>query len=134
MVDIIGVLGEATTVSIATTTVYTVPAGKAAKCQIMFNLKSGSDNNGTFAVTVNGAIVMQSAALTTVEYFNTSTALMFEDASSTSNATGLTVARTVAPAPMIYYLSAADTVTYTVATTALSSISIQVVGTEIDVT
>ena len=133
MTDKIGVLGESTTVSIATTTAYTVPAGKAAKCQIMFTLKTGGDSSGTFAITVNGAVIMQTIALTTVEYHNSSTALMWEDASSTAEADGITVARTCAPAPMVYYLSAADVISYTVATTALNSISFQVVGAEIDV-
>jgi len=137
MTDKIGVLGELLNVSasltVANHVVYTVPSGKAAKCQIMFTLKTGGDSSGTFAITVNGAVIMQTIALTTVEYHNSSTALMWEDASSTAEADGITVARTCAPAPMVYYLSAADVISYTVATTALNSISFQVVGTEIDV-
>jgi len=133
MSDKIGVLGEATTVSIATTTVYTVPTGKAAKVQLMFLAKSGADSSGTLAINVNGIAVATSVALTTVEFFHSSNALLFNDPSATVTPGGLTAALTVAPAPMIYYLSAGDIVSYTVAVTALNAMNIQVVGTEIDV-
>ena len=133
MSDKIGVLGEATTVTIATTTVYTCPSAKAAKVQIMWLAKSGADNLGTLAINVNGIAVATSAALTTVEYFHSTNTLMFQDASLTTLPTGITALLTVAPAPMVYYLSAGDTITYTVATTALTSMNMQVVGTEIDV-
>jgi hypothetical protein len=133
MADIIGVLGEATVVTIATTTVYTCPSGKAAKVKIMWAGKAGADSNGDLAFTVNGILVASWLNLVTVEYFHSSTALLIEDGSITAAPTGATVALTVAPAPMEWYLSAGDTVTYTIATTAMNSINVQVVGTEIDV-
>ena len=43
MVDIIGVLGEATVATAATTTVYTVPSGKAAKGRIFYQCQGAAD-------------------------------------------------------------------------------------------
>lgn len=133
MADKIGVLGEATTATIGTTTVYTVPSGKAAKVKIMWLGLAGADSLGDLAFTVNGILVASWLNLVTVEYFHSSTALLIEDNSITAAPTGASVALTVAPAPMEWYLSAGDTVSYTIATTAMNSINVQVVGTEIDV-
>ena len=47
--------------------------------------------------------------------------------------TGATALLTVAPAPFEYFLSAGDTVTYTVGTLTMQSLNVQFVGTEIDV-
>ena len=133
MADIIGVLGEATVATIATTTVYTVPSGKAAKVKIMWLGQSGADSNGDLTITVNGIAVATFLNMTTVEFFHSSTAILIEDPSLTVAPTGLTVALTVAPAPPEYYLNAADTITYTIGTTAMTSMNIQVVGSEVDV-
>lgn len=132
MADKIGVLGEATTVSIATTTVYTVPAAKAAKCQIMWSCTIGSDSSGDLTITVNGVAIAVIINMTANNFVHSNTTLMVNPETAAAP-TGATALLTVAPAPMIYYLSAADTVTYTVATTAVAAINIQVVGTEIDV-
>jgi len=134
MTDRIGVLGEATTTSVATTTVYTVPAGKAAKCQIQTIITAhGSNSSGDFLVTVNGAIAFSHLNLpaTEIMWSNSTTAL--HDPSTSVNPDGTTAALTLAPGPAVYYLSAGDTVTYTVGTDALVACNVQVVGTEIDV-
>ena len=47
--------------------------------------------------------------------------------------TGATALLTVSPAPFEYYLTAGDTVTYTIATLTMVAMNLQVVGTEIDV-
>lgn len=133
MSDKIGVLDESTTETIATHTVYTCPTAKAAKCSIMWSGKAGGDSLGTVKFTVNGIDVATSAAMTTVEWFHSSSAILFNDPSLTTPPFGTSVAATVAPSPEVYYLSAGDVISYTIATTAMTSISVQVVGTEIDV-
>ena len=133
MADIIGVLGQASVATQATTTVYTVPSGKAAKVKIMWLGKSGSDSNGDLTITVNGIAVATFVNMTTVEFFHSSTVILFNDPSATVAPNGTTVALTVAPAPAEYYLSAADTITYTIGTTDMNSMNMQVVGSEVDV-
>ena len=137
MTDKIGILGQVVDATasrtIANHVAYTVPSGKAAKCQIMWSGKSGADSSGTLAIEVNGVTIAQSVALTTVEFFHSSTAQMFEDNSITAAPSGLSIALTPAMAPQIFYLSAADTVSYTIATTVMNNMQMMVMGTEIDV-
>jgi hypothetical protein len=134
MADIIGVLGAATTTAIGATTVYTVPSGKAAKVKIQWVGKAGADSNGDLSFTVNGMLVASWLNLITVEFFHSTTTLLIADGSITAEPTGATAALTVAPAPFEYYLSAGDTVVYTIATTAMNEMHVQVVGTEVDIT
>ena len=55
MADQIGVLGEATTATAGTTTVYTVPSAKAAKVKIMWSgLSHAATGTGDLTITVNG--------------------------------------------------------------------------------
>jgi hypothetical protein len=134
MTDQIGVLGEATTTTVATTTVYTVPSGKAAKVQIQVKVEAHAANStGDFLVQVNGVTIFSHLNLpaTEIMWSNSTTAL--HDPSTSVDPDGSTAVLTCAPGPAIYYLSAADTVTYTVGTDALVACSVQVVGTEIDV-
>jgi hypothetical protein len=134
MADIIGVLGESTVATIATTTVYTCPSGKAAKVKLMWLGLAGGDSLGDLTITVNGIAVATFLNMTTVEYFHSTSTLLIQDASLTSKPTGVTALLTVSPAPFEYYLSAGDIISYTIATTAMGSMNFQVVGTEIDVT
>ena len=133
MADIIGVLGQATVATVGTTTVYTVPSGKASKVKIMWVGLAGGDSLGDLTITVNGMAIATFLNLTTVEYFHSTSTLLIQDGSLTTAPTGLTALLTVAPAPFEYYLSAGDTITYTIATTAMNSMNMQVVGSEIDV-
>jgi len=133
MTDIIGVLGEASVITQATTTVYTCPAGKAAKVKIMWSGKAGADSLGSVTITVNGIVVAELLTLTTVEFFFSNSTLLFHDPSITVRPDGVTALKTVAPAPFEYYLNAADTITYTIGTTDMNEMNMQVVGTEIDV-
>ena len=64
----IGVLGEATTATAATTTVYTVPASKAAKVRIMYEVQGGAGAGTTFKITVNAIDVMVHGAITASNY------------------------------------------------------------------
>ena len=134
MSDKIGVLGEATTLTVATTTVYTVPAGKAAKCQIMVKIEAHAANStGDFLVTVNGVVAFSHLNLPTTEILWSNSVTALHDPSTSVDPDGTTAALTLAPGPAIYYLSAGDVVSYTVGTDALVACNVQVVGTEVDV-
>ena len=133
MADKIGVLGEATTASAATTTVYTVPSAKAAKVKIMWSGRSDASNaDGDLTITVNGIAVAIVLNMTADRYVHSNSTLMVNPETAAAP-TGATALLTVAPAPFEYYLSAADTVTYTVATRTMQALNVQVVGTDIDV-
>jgi len=133
MADQIGVLGEATTATAATTTVYTVPSGKAAKVKIMWaGLSHASTGTGDLTITVNGINVAVVLNITAARYVHSNSTLLVNPETAAAP-TGATALLTVAPAPMEYYLSAADTVTYTIATLTMQAMNMQVVGTEIDV-
>ena len=78
MTDQIGVLGEATTTTVATTTVYTVPSGKAAKVQIQVKVEAHAANStGDFLVQVNGVTIFSHLNLpaTEIMWSNSTTAL-----------------------------------------------------------
>jgi len=133
MADKIGVLGEATTASAATTTVYTVPSAKAAKVKIMWSGRSDASNaDGDLTITVNAIAVAIILNMTADRYLHSNSTLMVNPETAAAP-TGATALLTVAPAPFEYYLSAGDTVTYTVATRTMQALNVQVVGTEIDV-
>jgi hypothetical protein len=133
MADKIGVLGEATTATAATTTAYTVASGKAAKCQI-FYLMQGSTSDATtdFKILVNGITVMDHSNITQSNYLFSSPNAMKEGPLS-ALPTGVDGDTTAAPAPAIYFLAAGDTVTYTIGGSTAGSCNVQVVGVEIDV-
>ncbi len=133
MADIIGVLGQATVITQATTTVYTVPSGKAAKVKIMWAGEAHAANStGDLTITVNGLAVATILNITAAEFIFSSTALINEGPQAAA-ADGTSVAQTVGPGPVEYYLSAADTITYTIATDDMVAMNMQVVGSEVDV-
>ena len=133
MADKIGVLGEATTASAATTTVYTVPSAKAAKVKIMWSGRSDASNaDGDLTITVNAIAVAIILNMTADRYLHSNSTLMVNPETAAAP-TGATALLTVAPAPFEYYLSAGDTVTYTVGTRTMKALNVQVVGKEIDV-
>jgi hypothetical protein len=132
MTDKIGVLGEATTTTAATTTVYTVPSSKASKGRLFYEIKGAGDGTTDFTITVNGIAVMVHANITADNFlFSSPNAL--KEGPLAAQATGVDGATTAAPAPIEYFLSAGDTVTYTVGGTAAATMNCQFVGTEIDV-
>ena len=133
MADKIGVLGEATTATAATTTVYTVPSGKAAKVKIMWSGRSDASNaDGDLTITVNAIAVAIVLNMPADRYLHSNSTLMVNPETAAAP-TGATALLTVAPAPFEYYLSAGDVVSYTVGTRTMQAINVQVVGTEIDV-
>jgi hypothetical protein len=133
MTDKIGVLGEATTLTTGTTTVYTVPAGKAARGRIMWSGQSHASNStGDLTITVNGIAVAVVLNMTAARYLHSNSTLLVNPETAAAP-TGATALLTVAPAPFMYFLSAADTVTYTIGTDDMVAMNIQFVGTEVDV-
>lgn len=133
MSDKIGVLGSSTATTAATATAYTCPANKAAKVRLQAIFQGGV--NSQVAVLVNGAEVARNAAMTTGQYNYTikGGGMFAYAASNAALPSGLANALTVSPADPIYYLSAGQTIQYTVITAALLAMNFQVVGVEIDV-
>jgi|TARA_R110000822_G_scaffold99579_1_gene224547 hypothetical protein len=133
MSDRIGVLGEATVATAATTTVYTVPSGKAARVKIMWaGASHASTATGDLTITVNGINVAVILNMTAARFLHSNSTLLVNPETAAAP-TGATALLTVSPAPFEYYLSAGDTVTYTVGTLTMVAMNMQVVGTEIDV-
>lgn len=132
MSDNVGVLGSAVATAVATATVYTCPAGKAARVRLMARFQG--DTNSQVAILVNGIEVARNTVMTTAHYnYTIKGGGIYAYAGGAAAApTGLANALAVAPADPIYYLSEGDTIQYTVITTALLSMNFQVVGTEID--
>jgi hypothetical protein len=131
MADKIGVLGSQTTTVVATATAYTCPANKAAKVRIMSRFKG--DTNSQVAFIVNGVEVARNPAMTQNHYNHTVKGAGLLGGNVSAEPDGSTAAKTVAPSDQIYYLSAGQTIQYTVVTAALLAMNTQVVGVEIDV-
>ena len=135
MADIIGVLGEATTTTVGTTTVYTCPSGKAAKFKIMWSGKAhASNSSGDLTITVNAMKVGDRLNMPATEQFWSTSTLLIHDPSVSVHPDGSTALLTASPAPFEYYCSAGDTVTYTIGTDAMVEMNMQVVGSEVDIT
>ena len=132
MSDKIGVLGEATTLTAGTTTAYTVPSAKAARCKIMYEVQGAADASTDLTITVNGIVVMTHTNITASNYLHSSPNAVKEGPNA-AQPTGVDGDTTMGPAPTEYYLSAADTVTYTIGGTDALACNVQVVGTEVDV-
>lgn len=133
MADIIGVLGEASTLTAGVTVVYTCPASKAAKVKIMWSGASHASNStGDLTITVNGIAVAVILNMTAARFLHSNSTLLVNPETAAAP-TGATALLTVVPAPFEYYLSAGDTVSYTIGTDAMVAMNMQVVGTEIDV-
>ena len=135
MTDIIGVLGEASVATAAVTTVYTCPSGKAAKVKIMWKGEAhAATSTGDLTITVNGIVVAEKLNLPATEIMWSNNVTLMHDPSTSVEPDGTTPTLTCAPAPQEFYLSAGDTVTYTIGTLTMVSMQMQVVGVEVDVT
>ena len=136
MSDKIGVLSEvadaAGSRTAASHTVYTVPAGKAAKCKIMWLFNAGADSLGGFTITVNGMVIATALTVTTVNWMHSNSTLLVNPETAAAP-TGATALLTCSPAPFEFYLNAGDIISYEITTTAATYAAMQVVGTEIDV-
>lgn len=133
MSDRIGVLGRATTATVGSTTAYTVPSGKASKFRIQWRGLNAAVGNATVEIFVAGISVMKTGNIAVSEFCFSTPAFLNSGSTAAPGPTGASLALTVAPAPPIYYANAGDVVTYTIATNALSTMSLQVVGAEVDV-
>lgn len=131
MSDGIGILGQSTITTVGTNSVYICPAGKAAKVRIQMLMQAAA--NTDLGILVNGVEVARTGALTVNDYVWTPKATgILLNAQSAAKPDGLTAAKTVQPADPIYYLSAGDSIQYSITTLAPLSMNIQVVGIEID--
>lgn len=131
MSDFIGVLGIGTGIVQGVTTAYTVPSGKTAKIKLFYRGVAGVSS--TLEVLINGITSFKTAALTSGNVSHSTTAAMHNTQAATA-ITGGTDATTVAPGPKEYFLDEGDTVQYTIATADFTSMSFQVVGSELDKT
>ncbi len=132
MADIIGVLGQASTITTGTTTAYTCPSGKSAKVKIMWSGEAHAANStGDLTITVNGIAVAIVLNMTAARFTHSNSVLLVNPITAAAP-TGATALLTVAPAPFDYYLSAADTITYTIGTDDMVAMNMQVVGSEVD--
>src|SRR5262245_20154514 len=128
MADNYGVLGSSVSAALGIATVYTCPAGKAAKVKIMALMQFGS--NSDVGILVNGIEVARTGAMTAANYQWTAKGVgLFQGAAGAAKPDGTTAVKTCAPADPIYYLSAGQTIQFTVGTATLQSMNIQVVGT-----
>lgn len=129
MSDKIGRLGQTTSITIGTHTVYTVPAGKTARGRIMFSGQSG--DSSTLRVNVAGVRVFQSASITdTHRAFSTKDTMLNTQA---GEPTGVNDDNVVAPAPYDYYLDEGDQVTVTIGAADFNSLTAMFVGAEVQV-
>lgn len=133
MADTIGVLGESTATTVATTTVFTCPATKAAKVKLMF-IAQGSAAGGTIiAILVNGMEVSRVLAMTASFYVFSVKGSGLRAAEQAALPIGTTNPVTVSPADPIYFLNAGDTIQYTISGAAAIAMNFQVVGVAIDI-
>jgi hypothetical protein len=132
MADNYGVLGTSTATVIGTATPYTCPANRAAKVKIFGSFQAGV--NSVLTVLVNNVIVAVTGAMTTGQYTFTNGGAGLLSAPGAPLPTGQSAAATAQPAAPIYYLSAGQTVQYTVATANLLAANCQIVGVEVDLT
>jgi hypothetical protein len=132
MGDTIGVLGEATATTVATTTVYTCPAGKKAKVRLFFRMQGNAGGGTTLDVLVNGMSVGTVAAMTASFYVFSIKGAGLRVAEQAAAPTGIGSGLTVSPGDQIYYLNAGDTIQYTIGAAAAIAMNFQVVGAEID--
>lgn len=132
MSDKIGVLGSAVATAVATATVYTCPANKAAKFKVFFRLTGGVNSN--IDIVVNGITVASSGAMTSGHFwFSQGVADSIAPAPGATAPTGVAAGTTVSPSGATFFLSAGQTLQYTVSTAALGACNMQAVGTEVDV-
>lgn len=136
MSDNMGVLATLTTTTLGTTTAYTCPAGKAAKVRLQILIQSGAAGTTDFGILVNGCEVARTGVIAANNYLWTPASPgVLLNAASAAKPSGLAfAATTMRPADSIFYLSAGQTIQYSLFTQSPASINFQVVGIEIDLT
>lgn len=132
MADKIGVLGEASTATIGTVTVYTCPTAKAARGRWMFRFKGSAAGGTIIDFYVNGLKIATVPAMTADYYVFSIKSAGLRAAEQSAEPIGTTAALTVSPADPIYYLNAGDTIQYAISGAAAAAANVQFVGTEVD--
>ena len=140
----IGILAESTTASPGTTTVYTVPADKAARIRWMVQMEGGASSK-SFAVHVGAPSAQTIIARTTASeaefwtgatistnVFKPSEVGVQDVAVSWNTTTTASDKDLVAPLAIDWFLSTGDTVKYTITTTDYGAVLFQVIGVEDD--
>lgn len=129
MADIIGVLGEQDDETVGTHTVYTVPAGKSARVQVMFRGQATA-STPDLSLRINGMDIFKQTGITGSNYVWSTDSTLFN--SNAAEPDGSAAAQVVAKYAQDFYLSAGDTVQYIVGSNAFNNIEFFVVGAEID--
>lgn len=122
----VGVLGEATTATVGTTTAFTLGAGRGGVVQIMFRAVAAATSK--LAIVVNGVTVAESGTLAAGQIIYSSTDQMINTVAASTAVDGTADDKVVAPGPQKFYLDAADTVQYIVSGAGFTSLNLQVVG------
>ena len=121
-----GVLGEATTNTVGTTTVFTMGAGRGGYCQIMFRAVAAAGSK--LALVVNGITVAETGTLTSNQVIYSSSDQLINTVAAATAIDGTTDASVVAPGPQKFFLDASDTVQYVISGANFTSINVQAVG------
>jgi hypothetical protein len=132
MADKIGVLGEAITRTAGVTTVYSVPAAKASRFRIMYEIQGAGDATTDFTLTVNGIVVMTHSNITASNFLHSSPNAIKEGPNA-AQPTGVDNDTTMSPAPSEYFMTAGDVMSYTIGGTTALACNVQAVGVEVDV-
>lgn len=131
---------EATTATVGTTTVYTVPANKAANVRVTFRVQANASGPTTFSINAGNCLVWQvvipqgTYAHTVVPLDNLQMQGGFATISSSllQTATTGTTVGVGGPIGVDYILAATQTVTYTISGNAAQSVYFRVAGLEDD--
>ena len=132
------IAAEATTATVATTTVYTVPSSRAARLKMMWQILASASGTTTVSIAIGAATIMQ-VAIPVGQYFYTASPLdspgngLFLNLKNllTQPAAGMP-AMYLSPLAQDYILSAAQTVTYTISGNAAQSVLFKIQGVEDD--
>jgi hypothetical protein len=131
MTDIIGILGEQDDATVGTHTVYTVPAGKAARVQVMYRGQIGG-SAGDLTLRINGVDVFKQSNITASNYVWSTSDTLYNTNASVPDGSG--TGQVVAKYGQDYYMSAGDTLQYIIGSNDFSSIDMFAVGVELDAT
>lgn len=129
MADVLGILGQITPTAVGTYTAYTVPAAKGARVNFAYRGVAGV--NSTFSIQINGLTIFTSAALTSTNIFYSTTAAMLVTGAAGTDL-GTSDSTTVGVGPKQYLLGPGHIVSITIGTAALTSLTFQVHGVEVD--
>lgn len=143
----IGLLGDSTTATVGTTTVYTVPADKAARIRILFTFigqgastrdmailigTSGNITNMVQRITADNDLMFSGVTASSGIAKPSDIAIIQKNLSMNLNTVTGDLDTDRYPLPADFYLSTGDTVRYIITTNALSLAYFQVHGVEDD--